>query len=188
MRIEALLLCFLFATFSNPLDAGDLPRGTPVFTLGMSREELDSRILQRGLQRISEAHGVVSFSTDVPDGEFERYAFMRAPVDSQIVLWQATIAYKFPVDSTVFRRVAEQLESVLGPPRIVRGGREPGGRLIGLHERAWTDDRVTVRLAVRWSPESDLNTDRMLLTWTDLRLQRMSRVALAEARNRRAGR
>lgn len=184
MRVEALLLSLLIAVFSNPPDAVELPRGTPGFTLGMSREELNSRILQRGLHRISEAGGMVAVSTDIRDGDFEKYAFVRAPEDSQLILYQATVAFRFPADSTVFHRVAEELRASLGAPRIARGDRDLLGRMIGLHERTWTDDRVVVRLAVRFSEEPDPNTDRMQLTWTDLRLQRIARAIYAEGRRR----
>src|SRR5207253_3009276 len=41
----------------------------------------------------------------------------------------------------------------------------------------WTDGMVTVQLAARWTPVQDVNADRMLLTWTDLRLRQSSDAA-----------
>jgi hypothetical protein len=67
----------------------------------------------------------------------------------------------------MFDEAADLLKSRLGDPSDEQHSADQD-RL------SWTDGFVTVRLAARWTPVQDPNADRMLLTWTDLRLRQSS--------------
>ena len=82
MRPLGLAVLALSALLSLP-SAGPMPRGTDEFTLGMPRTELEVVLAKRGVERLSESNGVLATSTDRPGAEFERYAFVRSPRDSE---------------------------------------------------------------------------------------------------------
>jgi len=120
--------------------------------------------------------------------EFERYAFVRSPKDSVQVLFQAVTGYRFPADLAEFDRVAAELEQQLGPPASTRGEFDRDGAPLGLHERLWTGGDFTVHLGARWTEEPDVRTDRMLVTWTDLRLARISKAYAVREPGKKPGR
>lgn len=186
MRSLALALLLLSGLLFLP-SAGPMPRGTDEFTLGMPRAEVEQLLARRGLERVSESNGVLATTTDRPGAEFERYAFVRSPRDSVMVLWQAATGYRFPAGIEDFDRVTGEVERWLGPPAASRGEFDHAGRPVGLHEKTWSGGDFTVQLAARWTAEPDARTDRMLLTWTDLRLQRIAKAYAARSRSARSG-
>ena len=186
MRSLALALLLLSGLFFLP-SAGPMPRGTEEFTLGMPRVELEALLAKRGIDRISESNGVLATETDRAGAEFERYAFVRSPRDNVMVLWQAVTGYDFPTDLAEFDRVATGVERWLGPATETRGEFDRNGDPVGLHEKLWAGGDFTVQLGARWSEQPDPRTDRMLLTWTDLRLSRIAKAYVARSKAARAG-
>lgn len=180
MRLSAPAL-LLFSGLVFLTSAGPMPRGTDEFTLGMPRSEFEALLAKRGLERISESNNVLATGSDRKGAEFERYSFVRSPSDSVMVLYQAVTAYRFPPEKAEFDRVAAELERLLGAHAATRGDFDDDDRPVGLHEKTWTGGDFTVRLGARWSDEPDVNTDRMLLTWTDLRLAQVAKSIAARA-------
>lgn len=164
--MRALLLTLIaVAGLASTGAAAGLPRGDDRFVLGMTRAALDKIVTERHVETISEFNHILATTSDDPAVEYERYRFVPSPhADQPDVLAEATFAWRVPYDRAAFEDAANLLRIKLGEPSDEQHSADQD-RL------SWTDGLVTVRLAARWTPVQDANADRMLLTWTDMRLR-----------------
>jgi hypothetical protein len=164
--MRALLITLLAVSgLASTGAAAGLPRGDDRFALGMTRDALEKRMAERHVEAISEFNHILATTSDDPAVEYERYRFVPSPHMGQPdVLAEATFGWRVPYERAAFDEAADLLRSRLGDPSDERHSADQD-RL------AWTDGLVTVQLAARWTPVQDQNADRMLLTWTDLRLR-----------------
>jgi len=164
--MRALLLTLLAVSgLAFASSATSLPHGDNRFVLGMTRDALDKRIADRHVETISEFNHILATTSDDPALEYERYRFVPSPhLDQPDVLAEATFGWRVPYDRATFDEAADQLRRLLGDP-------SDEVHTDDLDRLVWTDALVTVQLAARWTPAQDANADRMLLTWTDLRLR-----------------
>lgn len=161
-----------------------LPRGNDLFRLGMSRAQVDSAVAGRQLTVLSDGTAYLVCASDDPLVEYEQYSFFLPPHGYE-VLWKVTIGYRLEASRQDLDRVRGELQGWLGPPTAesspeadTGGAAEPplpATRLV-----MWTDASTSVQLGARWSGDADRSPDRMLVTWTDRKTQR-----LVEARRKK---
>ena len=168
-RMRWILLCLLIAATAASASQ-PLPRGTLDFQLAFSRSQVDSALAARGVQVISSGPTHVSCDGASPSVEFEQYEF--APTaGGEAHLWRVTVAYRVPYVRADFDSLERALVGDLGPPSEKN---EPAASdLDGVHKVSWVDSRTAVQLAARWPERPDPRADRMLLVWTDRRLQKL---------------
>lgn len=175
-----LALGLLAAAPSSPL-----PRGNDDFRLGMTRVQVDSAVAARRLEVISDGTAFLVIASHDPEVEFEQYSFFQAPHGIEL-LWRVTVGYRLESTRADLDTVRTELEKRLGPPVGDTGalGGEPNasGEAPPASARrvTWADPAVAVLLGARWGAEPDRRADRMLVTWTDRRIQR-----LVEARRKK---
>lgn len=176
MRIPLLLALALAALGATPEPAA-LPRGDRHFALRMSREEVDSLITARKVNVISRGMTFLACESEDPRVEYEQYTFYM-PMRGFTQLWKVTIGYRLTATSDDYAEVRDSLRVRLGEP--LSEGREadspdifgnPGP--IRSARASWADPATAVQLGGRWSDSPDRSADRMMVTWTDRRLQRM---------------
>ncbi len=156
-----------------------LPRGSDRFHLAMTRVEVDSTLAARGLTILSGSPSHIACAGDVPQVEYEQYDFAPSAYGPGL-LWRVTVAYGVPYQRADFDSLRDDLTALLGEPAQVD---EPeAGEIGATHKVTWVDAHTSVQLAARWNEHPDPRTDRMLVVWTDRRLQKM-----VEAQRRRAG-
>ena len=162
-----------------------LPRGNDHFRLGMSRSQVDSAVAARGLSVISDGTAYLVCASDDPMVEYEQYSFFRAPHGTDY-LWKLTIGYRLTVSTADYAAVREVLRRQLGEPATDSwdAGGAPSSddsrRAATAQQAIWADASTTVQLGARWTGAPDPNADRMMVSWSDRRLQR-----LVEARRRK---
>lgn len=154
-----------------------LPRGNDLFRLGMSRAQVDSAIAGRALTVISDGTAFLVCAGDDPTVEYEQYSFFVPPHGTE-ALWKVTVGYRLAATRQDLDHVRIELEELLGPPIAdtdqvaapdgADRDQRPAGRQL-----MWLDPATQVRLGGRWTSEPDRNADRMLVTWTDRRIQRL---------------
>ena len=174
--------CFTVLMTLGLLAAGSgppaLPRGNELFRLGMSRAQVDSAVAARELEVLSDGPAFLVCASDDPAVEYEQYSFFQAPHGLEI-LWRVTLGYPLDASRKDLDRVRDRLEQQLGPPAGDTGerlaGEGPPGEepLAPARKVTWVDRLTAVQLGARWGAESDRRADRMLVTWTDRRLQRL---------------
>jgi hypothetical protein len=172
-------LCLIVLALSGTaLAAPGLPRGDDHFHLAMSRSEVDSAVADRGLNVLSSGLSHITCTGAGPIVEYEQYDFVPS-TSGQGQLWRLTVAYRVPYRRADFDSLRRGLAARLGEPAQVE---EPDPRDVGAtHRVTWVDVRTSVQLAARWNERPDPQTDRMLVVWTDRRLQK-----LVEAQQRNA--
>jgi hypothetical protein len=161
-----------------------LPRGNDLFRLGMSRAEVDSAVAGRQLTVISDGTAYLVCASDDPLVEYEQYSFFLPP-HGQETLWKVTVGYRLGTSREDLDRVWSGLKELLGPPTADSSPQAaadgaaseppPTMRLV-----MWADASTSVQLGARWSADADRSPDRMLVTWTDRRIQH-----LVEARSKK---
>jgi len=169
MRWSLLLVLALSGLAFTAADR-TLPRGDDHFRLAMTRAQVDSSIASRGLRVISSSHEHLACAGEVPAVEFEQYAFAPAPHGPGF-LWRVTIAHRVPYRRADFDSVRDALVRRLGEPAETEA--PEASDVDAVHKLTWVDPSTTVQLAARWSVPQDPRADRMMVTWTDRRLQRM---------------
>jgi hypothetical protein len=170
--MRALLLTLLAVSgLAFASSATSLPHGDDRFLLGMTRNALDKHLAERQVETISDFNHVLATTSDDPAIEYERYRFVPSPhLEQPDILAEATFGWRVPYDRATFDAAADLLRGRLGDPTDEVHSAD-------LDRLIWTDGLVTVQLAARWTPVQDVNADRMLLTWTDLRLRQSSDAA-----------
>jgi len=161
-----------------------LPRGNDHFRLGMFRSQVDSAIAARGLSVISNGTAYLVSASDDTTVEYEQYSFFRAPHGTDF-LWKVTIGYRLTASMADFAAVREVLRRQLGEPATdswdTGEARSPDAPPAATSQQAvWADISTAVQIGARWTGAPDPNADRMMVSWTDRRLQR-----LVEARRKK---
>lgn len=155
-----------------------LPRGTEAFQLGISRAQVDSAVAVRDLPVISQGTAFLVCGSDDPAVEYEQYAFFRAP-HGVTRLWKVTIGYRLGTAREDLDRVLAGLRKILGEPASDTGGVTGRTTVMGdpvppaARQVIWVDPATAVQLGARWGAEHERDADRMMVTWTDRRLQRL---------------
>ncbi len=162
-----------------------LPHGNDHFRLGMSRSQVDSAVAARGLSVISNGTAFLVCASDHPAVEYEQYSFFRAPHGMDF-LWKVTIGYRLTASTADYAAARAELERQLGEPAIdswdAEDSASPGDSRppATSHRTVWVDALTAVQMGARWTGAPDRNADRMRVSWTDRRLQR-----LVEARRKK---
>jgi hypothetical protein len=155
-----------------------LPRGNDHFRLGMTRAQVDSAVAARGVSIISNGTAFLVCASDDPAAEYEQYSFFQAPHGTDY-LWKVTIGYRLTATTADFAAVREELRRQLGEP--VTDTWDAGDVSSSYGPRpastapqvVWADAFAAVQLGARWTDAPDPNADRMKVSWTDRRLQRL---------------
>jgi hypothetical protein len=147
-----------------------LPRGSHDFQLSSSRAQVDSAITARGLEVISRGPTYIACSNPSPAVEFEQYDFAPTTMgDSR--LWRVWIAFRVPYARQDFDSLKTQLEVDLGEPNETT---EPlPSDPAGTYKLTWVDALTSVQLGARWPERPDPKADRMLVVWTDRKLEKL---------------
>ena len=181
----ALTLLLTVAMAAAAPDSSGLRRGNDHFRLGMSRAEVDSAVARRALEVMSNGTAFLVCGSNDPAIEYEQYSFFIPPHGEQL-LWKVTLGYRLESTPTDLDSVMTRLTKLLGPPTSDSGANAVTPDVWGEHPLppprlvSWEDPSTSVRLGARWSREPDRDADRMLVTWTDRRIQR-----LVEARRKK---
>jgi hypothetical protein len=145
-----------------------IPRGNADFTLGVTREEIDTTLTKRGVEVLSRGYAFVTCRGETPDVAYESYDFFVGP-HGGTQLWRVTIAYQAPYEAQQLEGREAQLRRQLGEPS--QESVEPERRFDDNPRRVvlWVDSRTQVQLGGRvHGAESE--SDRMLVTWTDRKI------------------
>lgn len=145
-----------------------LPRGNDHFRLAMTWADVDSAIAARGLEVISSSQDHITCVPDDPAAEFEQYSFLASP-QGPSYLWRVTISYKVPYRRAGYDALRDVLTEALGAPDEVVAPDDSSA----VHKVTWVDPSTAVQLGARWPVNPDARVDRMMVTWTDRRLQRL---------------
>ena len=155
-----------------------LPHGNDHFRLGMSRAQVDSAVSARELSVISNGTAFLVCAGDDPKVEYEQYSFFAAPHGMEF-LWKVTVGYRLTASPEDLARVRGELTGQLGEPAADTGGAGDAASPTGSRpaetapQVIWADALTSVQLGARWTDAPDRNADRMMVTWTDRRLQRL---------------
>jgi len=166
-------LCVSLALGISALAAAStsLPRGNDEFVLGAPRTEVAENVQSRGLEVLSSSPSHIACVGQSRGVEYEQYDF--APmVGGEGRLWRVTIAYRVPYTRADFDSLRNQLvEDLKSDPGQID---EPQANdPDGVHKITWVDAATSVQLAARWPERPDPRADRMLLVWTDRKLQKL---------------
>lgn len=162
-----------------------LPNGNGHFWLGMSRTKVDSAVAARGLSVISNSTAYLVCASDDPTAEYEQYSIFRAPHGADY-LWKVTIGYRRTASMADYAAVREELRRQLGEPATDSWdprdapSADDSRPAATTQQAVWADVSTAVQLGARWSDSPDPSADRMMVSWTDRRLQR-----LVEARRKK---
>jgi hypothetical protein len=155
-----------------------LPRGNDHFQLGMLRAQVDSAVAARGLTVLSNGTAYLVCTSDDPRVDYEQYSLFQAPHGVEY-LWKVTIGYRFDASPADFAAVRGELRRRLGEPATDTGDVSDATLVDGSHptptaqQAVWADASTAVQLGARWTHAPDPSADRMVVSWTDRRLQRL---------------
>ncbi|HKQ57108.1 MAG TPA: hypothetical protein VJY35_04505 [Candidatus Eisenbacteria bacterium] len=185
MRLALLFLLAAGVAGADPA-AKALPRGDERFRLGMSRAAVESLITARGVEMISNGGTFLVCASKDPRVEYEQYSFY-IPGRGISVLWKVSIGYRLTASQEDFAAVRADLSWELGEPQSEAVDRpSPDGygnaRPVTSAQVAWADPHTAVQLGGRWVGSTDPVADRMLVTWTDRKVQRLADVRRKKAR------
>lgn len=164
MRALAFLALFSTVAFASP--AATLPRGDDRFQLGWSMTQVDSTLSSNGVEILSRGFDFIT-AAGAPGVEYVEYRFSITP-DWPSRLWRVTTVYPAPYQRQDFDGVRGTLEGLLGEPNEVKPAKtgDPEERV------SWVDALTAVQLGARWTEPQDPKVDRMVVTWTDRKLQK----------------
>jgi hypothetical protein len=165
LLIASLLLFSALAGASAPL-----PRGTKHFQLSTVRSQVDGDIQTRGLGVISTGPTYIACAGESPSVEFEQYDFAPS-AGGETRLWRVWVAYRVPYARADFESLSAQMRAELGDPSEITTPTDDDPA--GIHKLTWVDARTTVQIAARWPERPDPRADRMLVVWTDRKLQKL---------------
>ena len=172
--VPVILAIAVLATASA---APPLPRGSADFRLGVSRAQVDSAVAARQLPVISNGNAYLVCGSDDPRVEYEQYSFFQAPHGMRF-LWKVAIGYQLGASRGELDTVLTELRVLLGEPASDTGALTESGTPAGdppptVRQVIWADPLTVVQLGGRWGDEQGRVADRMMVTWTDRRLQRL---------------
>jgi len=165
--MRPLIVLALFSTVAFATPAATLPRGNDQFQLGWSMTEVDSTLAANNVEILSRGFDHIT-AAGPPGVGFVEYQFAITP-DWPSRLWQVTTAYPAPYRRQDFEGVRGTLEGLLGEPSEVKHPKtgDPEERV------TWVDQLTAVQLGARWTEPQDPQVDRMVVTWTDRKLQKV---------------
>jgi hypothetical protein len=161
-----------------------LPRGTDIFSLGMTRGQVDSVLATRGVELVNDQPSLVACVSDQPGVEYEQYLFFQNGVGSPSMLWRVTLLYDEKATPEVFDAAAQELTRRLGTSAETPVELDPERPVGTLRKLTWVDDAVAVQLGARFPEGPVTSADRMKQTWTDRRLQKNLAARLKRDRER----
>ena len=173
-----LLNALALAVFITVPAAPPLPRGNDDFQLGMLRAQVDSAVAARRLPVLSGGSAHLVCGSDDPAVEYEQYSFFTVP-HGMTLLWKVTVGYRLATSPQALDGVRGALALRLGEPASDNGNGVAPTSVSGAplpptaRQVIWVDPFTAVQLAARWGREDELKADRMIVTWTDRRLQRL---------------
>jgi hypothetical protein len=166
--MRPLIVLALFSTVAFASPAATLPRGDDRFELGWSMTQVDSALSANGVEILSRGFDYIT-AAGSPGAQFVEYRFATTP-DWPSRLWKVTTAYPAPYKRQDFEGVRGTLEGLLGEPSEVK---HPSVKAGDPEERvSWVDALTAVELGARWTEPQDPVVDRMVVTWTDRKLQK----------------
>jgi hypothetical protein len=179
----AIAIMLALGVLATATAAPPLPRGSAGFQLGMLRAQVDSAVAARRLPVLSDASAYLVCGSDDPQVEYEQYSFFQAPHGMKL-LWKVTIGYHPGTSRGELDTVLTQLRGRLGDPAsdteaTTESGVPTTDARPAARQVIWADPLTIIQLGGRWDDEQVRSADRMMVTWTDRRLQR-----LIEARRR----
>jgi len=162
-----LALCACLTSFAAAARA-EIPRGTEEFTLGVTREQIDSTLSRRGVEVLSRGYDFLTCRGPTADIAFESYDFLVGPHGTS-QLWRVTIAYETPYAAKQLEGKETELRRDLGEPS--QETTAPERRFDDNPQRVviWVDPLTQVQLGGHVRGADD-EADRMLVTWTDLKI------------------
>lgn len=172
------MLIVALAVYSATPAPAPLPRGNDEFRLAMSRAQVDSAVAARRLRVLSSGSAFLVCASHNPEVEYEQYSFFQAP-HGITFLWRVTIGYRLTTSREDLDIVLAELERRLGEPASDTGGAAEPGTATGApptptaRQVIWADPLTAVQLGGRWGDDQSRKADRMMVTWTDRRLQRL---------------
>src|SRR5215831_643210 len=167
--MRPLIVLALFSTVAFATPATPLPRGDDQFQLGMSMTQIDSTLSANNVEILSRGFDYIT-AAGPPGVDFVEYRFAITP-DWPSRLWRVTTAYPAPYRREDFDGVRGTLEGLLGQPSEVK---HPSPKSGDPEERVtWADPLTAVQLGARWVEPQDPQIDRMVVTWTDRKLQKV---------------
>jgi hypothetical protein len=179
MRLGIILCATLLAICTTGSARADtLARGDKNFWLGMTRAELDSAITARGVNVISDGTAFVACTSDENGVEYEQYAFIQS-ASGQEFLWRVTIGYRLEATPKNYLDARNQLITSLGTPKSDSwkqgddGVNGDGTPVATSQKTVWVDRYTTVQIGGRWTNAPDRGPERMLVSWTDRRFQKV---------------
>jgi hypothetical protein len=181
MRWQLLLLLALSGLAFAPATPS-LPRGTPIFTLGWARTQVDSALAARSVEALTAGIDFITTPGETPEVEYIEYSFVPVAHGSPL-LWKVTYGYRVPYGQEVFEGAKGTLIGDLGQPDEEHHADVKGGDLVD--KLTWADASTVVQLGARWPEHQDEGADRMLVTWVDRRLQKMASVKNKKAANKK---
>jgi len=172
MRWQLLALLALSGLAFAPANQQPLPRGNLAFSLGWARTQVDSALASRNAEVISAGSDFISTTGETPDVEYVEYSFV--PMAHRgALLWKVTYGYRIPTNREMFEGAKGTLLGDLGPPQDEHHADVASGDFED--KLTWADASTVVQLGARWTGRQD-NSDRMLVTWVDRRLQKLASI------------
>ncbi|HYM81188.1 MAG TPA: hypothetical protein VEY91_07220 [Candidatus Limnocylindria bacterium] len=149
-----------------------LPRGTDDFALGWTRPAVDSAVAARGVDVISSGRGFLTCRSADPNVELESYDFFVGP-HGRSHLWRVIVAYPLPYSVEMLASVESRLREILGEPTQESLEDDQIFRPNRFRKLIWVDGRTRVQLGGRMLGADANAGERMLVSWTDRRIQRL---------------
>lgn len=173
-----LLPALVLAVFITAPAAPPLPRGNDDFQLGMLRAQVDSAVAARRIPILSGGSAYLVCGSDDPAVEYEQFSFFTVP-HGMTFLWKVTVGYRLATSPRDLEAVRVELARRLGEPASDNGNGVAPTSVSGTplppaaRQVIWVDPFTAVQLGARWGREDERKADRMIVTWTDRRLQRL---------------
>jgi hypothetical protein len=178
----ALLAGLAWLALASPVRATPLPRGTDDFRLAWSASQVDSALDARGVEVLSRGFDFVTTAGEQADVEYVQYSFATTPQGPSF-LWKVTVAYRVPYGRDRFESLRDGMIGNFGRPGEVHASDPDAGNF---EDRVtWADERTAVQLGARWKEPQDPKVDRMIVTWTDRRLQKLVEVQRRKKNDKR---
>jgi hypothetical protein len=171
--LSLLLLALSGLAFTPP--ASQLPRGDDRFQLGWTRDQVDSALAARNVETQTAGNDFITTAGEIADIEYIQYSFFPSPHGSAF-LWKVTYGYRVPYDHEVYEAARGTLLGDLGPPDEEHKADPEKGDFVD--KLTWADAATIVQLGARWTERQDPGADRMLVTWIDRRLQKLTSVQI----------
>jgi hypothetical protein len=185
-RFTPAIAAFVLLTGIAATADAALPRGTDLFSLGMTRVQVDSALTARSVEVVTDRVGLLACTSDQPGVRFERYEFFQNGAGAPNLLWRVTLLYDERVTRDVFEGAVQNLTRLLGTPAGSGVELDPERPDQNMRQLTWVDEAVTVQVGARFPEGPVTSADRMTQTWTDRRLRLFVAARLKQIRDNRS--